>query len=57
MHIAVLTPVQRQRLADALTRAEIHGNDVGLAFDPMDMSIKWKTGTGPWSAPIVTTER
>lgn len=57
MRIIVLSAVQLAMLEAAVSRAHRDGEQFGLAFDPMDDSIKFKYGTGPWSPPMKTEER
>jgi hypothetical protein len=54
MLIAVFTEQQKEWLEYAIIRATTQHEQFGLAFDPIDNSLKWKVGQGPWSPPIPT---
>lgn len=57
MMIAVLTPEQKEQLEYAILRATTQNEEFGLAFDPIDNSLKWKVGQSAWSPPVATEER
>jgi len=56
MLIAVFNPEQKEWLERAILHANRDFDQFGIAFDPIDNSIKWKVGTGPWSPPVTTKE-
>lgn len=57
MYIAVLTREQLDMLEAFVLRATAQGEQFGIAFDPLDNSMKWKLGQGAWSPPVKTEER
>lgn len=56
MLIAVFNAEQKEWLERAILRANRDFEQFGIAFDPIDNSIKWKVGTGPWFPPVTTKE-